>query len=707
LAIVPLAGFAGWARVTVTRQFAANDYDSYTVAIADFLNGTNDNLSGLNSGDSTISTVAENYNFENVNLTQLIGFPSSAAFNSADANTRRANVNAQATNWLVYTSSYAAGDIGVYTLPEMDITSSGKPAATYPGATSGNALKLTYNTPDKQNIFMQHKGIPKAQYAAGDVINFSVNTYFNLGYNQTAADDIVNEPTNGLTFVMTLITFPGGLSQSLNIINSAPDPSALAALRKGGVAGELYGRGGGQIINPIALLDGKWTRHEVSLRVPQFGQAIQGPAGTGNVADNIGISAQLFIGRNNCQDGIVNQQVWIDNLAITKCPGALALAYGAIEVPMVSGGFSDQFLSGGFVTPAYNAVYGTNAASPAALARGQVIYGSFSQGGTGSAEPVTGRVPATVFGASPVALADAINNAKAGFLEVNTNTDAALIGTGDTSVALAFPVLNDGNRALVIGPAGLAQNAFTTAVASAYTGKAKVQTPFLDLRLASNASIPGLRVDDVIFNGGTGGNANGENGNLNPDRVMGNVSGVFGVRWFTKSNAPSVAYNPQLSVQLLNADQLWGLVSIRAASVLPSDDNASIADDVWSDDFASASFVTFNSNRKYYDLVLNNQAGGRTAIFGKTPAGMITDLTTNNPGAQLASISFSKSGGQGAAATVKTFYAAGAPNGFEGIFNTSDDTSLPGFYSTAVLSIDEAHLLSVRDTGAFFDEDLQ
>jgi len=359
------------------------------------------------------------------------------------------------------------------------------------------------------------------------------------------------------------------------------------------------------------------------------------------------------------------------------------------------------------VTGAYAALYGTNAPLPAAIARGQVIFGSFSQGGTGSAELVTGRAPATYFGSAPAALADAANTAKAGFLEVNTNSDVAIIGTGDTAVALAYPVLDDGNRALVIGPAGKAGNVFTTPLAEVCTGKAKIQTPILDLALSSNACLPGLRVDDVIFNGGTGGDAGGMNGDLQPNRVLGNISGVFGVRWFTKSNAPSVAYNPNLNIQLLNGDGMWGLLGVRKASVLPSDDNAEIADDAWSDDYASGSFVTFNSNRRYYDIVLNNQTGGRTAINGKTPAATLSGLTTNNPGAQMAMVNISKGSGADAAATVKTYYAAGAPNGFEGIFNTADDTGLPGYYSSAVLSIDEVHFLAVRDSGAFYDEALR
>lgn len=711
LAIVPLTGFSGWARVTVTRQFAANDDDSYTVAIADFLNGTNSNLSGLANGDSTISTVAENYNFEDLSMTELIGFETSAAFNTADTTARRTAVNGQSTNWLVYPTSYAAGAIGVYTLPGMDITSTGKPAATYPGATSGNALKLTFDSPDKQNVYMQHKGIPTDQYDPGDVLTFSLNAYFDLGYAGTAADDMINEPTNGLSLIMGLITSPGALSQNLNIIASAPDPSALAGARKGGSL--KYGAGGGQIINPIACLAGKWTRQEVSFRVPEFGQAIVGDSGTGNVADNLGMAAQLYIGRNNCEDTIVDQVVWLDNLSITKCPGALALAYGSIEVPMISAGFSDQFISGGFVTPGYASIYGTNLAQPAALARGQVIYGTFSQGGTGSTETVTGRVPATVFGAAPVALSDALNTAKAGFLEVSSNTDMAIIGTGDTGVALAFPVLDDGYRALVLGPAAQAGNAFTTPISAVLVGKVKIQTPFLDMRLASAASAPGLRVSDVNFLGGTGGNANGEDGDLNPNKILGNVSGVYGVRWFTKSNAPSVPYNPQLSVQLLNGDQMWGLVATRTASVLPSDDNSAIADDAWSDDYASASFVSFNSNRRYYDLVLNNQTGGRAAIYGKTPAAMLTDLTTNNPGAQMASLVFSKGSSASAAATISTLLTNATANGFDGIFTAAGSTTapdaneLPGTFSSAVLSIDEVHFLSVRDSAAFFDEDLQ
>ncbi len=703
LSIVPLAGFAGWARVTVTRQVAAGDYDSYTVAIADFLNGSNDNLIGLAIGDSTISTVAENYNFEELSMMELIGFDTSAAWNSASATDRHNAYKGESTNWMVRTSVYSGGDTSGLTLPNMEITSTGKPAATYPGATDGNALKLTFNQNTKQNIYMEHKGIPKAQYSAGDVVNFSVNTYFDLGYTGTAADDAINEPTNGLSFIMNLGTFPGYISQNMNVIASAPAAGSMDSLRPThSTTGAKYGFGASQSVNPIAFLAGKWTRQEVSFRVPEFGQSIVGSAGTGNVADGIGLGAQLYIGRNLCETSIVNQVVWLDNIAITRCPGALALAYGAIEVPMISSGLARQFVSGGAVATAYAGVY--DAALPAAIALGQTIFGSFSQGGTGSTELVTGRDPSAFFGATPVAMADAKNTAKAGFLELTGNTDAACIGAGDTGVALAFPTLDDGFRALVLGPAGLTTNAFTAAPATVCSNVVKVQTPVLDLRLANAAAVPGLRVEDANFGGGTGGGADGDDGYLNPNKVVGNISGVFGLRWFTKSNAPSVNFNPKVVVQLLNGDQFWGLVATRDASVLPSDDNSAIADDAWSDDFAAGSFTSFNSNMYYYDILLNNQTGGRAAIYGKTPAATLTNLSTNNPGAQMAVVTVVKTK-SGEPAVITSYGTTGA-NGFKGIFST-DTTTYPGYYGSAVLSVDELHLLSVRDTGTFYDEALQ
>ncbi|MBK7494324.1 MAG: hypothetical protein IPI28_02525 [Candidatus Omnitrophica bacterium] len=247
------------------------------------------------------------------------------------------------------------------------------------------------------------------------------------------------------------------------------------------------------------------------------------------------MGAIFVLGRNDCQANIVNQNVWLDNLCIARCPGALALAYGSIDVPTVAAGFSAQFNNGATSGPAavftnpnfYGAI-----AMPTALARGETIYGSASQGGTGSAQPVTGRNPSTVFGSAPGAHSDAVNNAKAGFVESNINTDLVIVGTGGTDVALDFPVLNDGNRALVLGPAGLAGNAFTAPItagiaASGHPGGVGVQTPFIDMRLSSDKVKPGLHTGDVEFAGGQVGTWMGMNGNLNPDRINGNVSGVF------------------------------------------------------------------------------------------------------------------------------------------------------------------------------------
>ncbi|MBK7494323.1 MAG: hypothetical protein IPI28_02520 [Candidatus Omnitrophica bacterium] len=51
--------------------------------------------------------------------------------------------------------------------------------------------------------------------------------------------------------------------------------------------------------------------------------------------------------------------------------------------------------------------------------------------------------------------------------------------------------------------------------------------------------------------------------------------------------------------------------------------------------------------------------------------------------------------------------------GFDGIFapyggtvSQADKDRLPGRYSTAVLPIDEIHMLAVKDVAQFYDEDL-
>ncbi|MBV6481173.1 MAG: hypothetical protein DIKNOCCD_00889 [bacterium] len=721
LNVVPLAGFAGCVRVTVTREFAANNDDSYTVAIADFLNGTNTNLQGTGTGASTISTVKENYGFDNLTVQQLIGAPSANDYNTATNAQRATFTQTQATNWLVTALNQGAGgNLNGSILPDMDITSNGKPSATYPGATDGNALKLTFTRQNAQGVLIQHKGIPSDQYDPGDVITFSVNTYFDLGYTGAAADEAINESTNGLVFALQLHTMPSLLSLNLNYVNFALSQASAAPFRKGpGGASPLYGRGGGQAVNAITLLHGKWTRHEVSFRVPQLGQNVQGTVGAGNLVDSIGLGAILVLGRNDCQANIVNQNVWVDNLCISRCPGALAMAYGSIDVPMVSAGFAIPFNNGATSGPAavftnpnfYGAI-----AMPAALARGETIYGSASQGGTGSAQPVTGRNPSTVFGSAPVGHSDAVNNAKAGFVERNINNDLVVVGTGGTDVALDFPVLDDGNRALVLGPAGLAGNAFTAPItagiaASGHPGVVGAQTPFIDMRLSSDKVKPGLHVGDVEFAGGAGGNMDGMNGNLNPDRINGNVSGVFGVRWFTRSNAGNVSHNPRMDVTFVNADVNLGLVASRISTSLPSADNVGIPSGIWSDDFVSGSVVTFNSYRTYYDLILNNQAGGRFA--GQTPVGVLNDLKTKNPGAQLAYIDFTKANAQPNGAAVETVINNPNLKGFDGIFapnggtvSQADKDRLPGRYSTAVLSIDEIHMLAVKDVAQFYDEDL-
>ncbi|MBK7494325.1 MAG: hypothetical protein IPI28_02530 [Candidatus Omnitrophica bacterium] len=147
-------------------------------------------------------------------------------------------------------------------------------------ATHSNSLLTVQNN---QGIILNHKGIPTDQYDPGDVITFSVNSYFDLGYNGTAADEAINEPTNGLVFALQVNTLPSLLALNLNYVNYAVSQANYAPCARGRGASPLYGRGGGQAVNAIALLHGKWTRHEVSFRVPQIGQNVQGTVGAGNL----------------------------------------------------------------------------------------------------------------------------------------------------------------------------------------------------------------------------------------------------------------------------------------------------------------------------------------------------------------------------------------------------------------------------------------
>jgi hypothetical protein len=432
------------------------------------------------------------------------------------------------------------------------------------------------------------------------------------------------------------------------------------------------------------------------------------------------MTAVIYFGNFDTPAGVPDQTLWLDNIAISKCPGALALAQGAIHVPMISSGFAFQFNNGAtsgpggaFMAPTF---YGPGTPLPAALARGQVIYGSFSQGSDGA---VTAAEPATTFGTPALAgHAQALNNAKAGWLEANTagTADLAAIGTGDLSVALGFPAMTVGNRALLLGPAPatISGNAWTTHLHPAGAtrlGTVEVATPWLDMRLASDAILPGLRVADVGFPG-TGGNPNGENGNLNPNEILQNISGVFGVRWFTTSKAASVVDNGRMDVTLLNADVNLGLVANCPSVILPSSDNGT-PPVTWSDNFVSGTFLTFNSYGKYYDQILNSQAGGRTGMQSAGSTVLAAALLAENPGAQLADIRLIRSSDSGTGQSIKAIVNNTSAHGFENIYAagpegpiTNDDV-LPGRYSTAVLAIDEVNLYAVRDIPEFYDEDLQ
>jgi hypothetical protein len=720
LTITPEASFAGWVRVTVTREFDDGSDDSYTVAVADFLTGSNTNLQGAGLTDSQISTVRENYQFDNsLTLAQFLGTGSATAFNTGTQAERRTALENQQTNWLVtYPAMGTNGSLPVgASLPEMAITDSGKPAATYPGATSGKALKVTFSAPAQQGFLMSHKGIPVDQYDPGDLITFSINTYFNLAYDGLH-DDLINEPTSGLAFALALTTLPLGLVQNVNYLYFPPTQAAMAPLRRGG-GGLVYGRGGSQAVNPFPLLHGQWTRQEVSLRAPQTGQNVQGPSGSGNTLDAVGLGAMLLLLRSDASTSLPGQTVWLDNLCITRCPSALAMTCGATNVPMVSAGFALAFNNGNdsgpgaaFVAPGF---YG-DIPIPQAITRGQIINGNFSRG-SGGVESFTALSPASVFGIPTTGPhSQSVNNARAGWLEAAGVTDLAMIGTGGNDMALLFPELSSGHRSLVIGPApnSITGNPWGSNLepSGGHSGRAEVQTPYLDMRLSSNAVLPGLRVEDETFPG-TGGNPNGLNGYLNPKQILGNVSGVFGVRWFVRSNAAQVNHNPRLDVLFINGDFLLGLVAGRSSASLPSQDNAGFPlSPVWVDDILSGSMLTFNSYQAYYDLLLNSQAGGRAGITGEVPAGLLSSLQSDNPGAQMARVVFMKGNDQSSGASVGTIAGNATLNGFKGIYSpagqpVTNTDRLPGRYSSAVLAIDEVNLYAVRDSEAFYDEEMQ
>lgn len=697
LFVSPQAAFSDWVRVTVTRKFSNGSDDSYTFAIGDFLNGQNANTLGPQAFDSTISTVAENNGFE-TNLTDLLGAPTSSAFNSATVGDRATMIrDTQKTNWILTTGTGDfAGNLGGTTVPGLEVTTTGKPGPSFAGATSDRALKFTFSGAN-QNVLMTHKGIAQSQYSAGDVVTFSLNMYVDLNYAGAASADLVNEPTSGISVIMGLATVPGGLAQNLNVLYFTADAATYTALAQ---------RGGRTAVNAMAVANGKWTRQELSLRIPEVGQAITGGAGTGDIIDAFGVAPLLFIGSGSDRSAsLPNQYLWIDNVCVTTCPSSLALAYGATGVPMVSAGFSDQFNNGADAGPGgyFATLYGGQAAAmPSALARGTSIYGSFSQGGTGSAQGVTGRNPSTVFGTATNANGfDAVNNSRAGWVETNpgANGDVAIIATGGLDTALNFPTLDDGNRSLVLGPAPTSGigNSWTSGnlePAGGHQGLVAIQTPFLDMRLASNASTPGLRVDDVAFGGGTG-------GTYAPNGITGNVGGVFGARWFTLSKAAKSEHNPGVDVTLTNADVTNGLVAIRNAPALPSADNQGIAAGVWVDDFVTGSILTFGSNQTANDILLLETAFTDEA---NTPAGLKTNLAADNPGNQLGVLTIQRRRDTTSAGVITTNLARAGNTFFLNTF--SGAAEFPGVWSSAAVAIDEVNLYAVRDSATFYDEDL-
>jgi hypothetical protein len=643
-----LAGFSNWARVTVTRKYGDGSTDSYSVAIADSLEGSATDLDGFSfTGVPTAAGLAGSEDFEGITVQDLIGAADSAAFNTEFAsdiavNTARA---AQTTSWDVRPLNPNDPNSRLSPL-SIEVG----PMATFPGATSGRALKVDFTQQDGQGIIAFHKGIPPSSYNPGDVLTFSINTYFNLGYDG-ANDDAINDGQNGFVFAIAL---GDALTLSLGNFNYMDFPPSDAAVQ-GGVPD-----GVANYTNKEAFLHGKWSRHQVSWRVPEIGQSVSGgPAGTGNLVDPTGVGAAWTVQRSDTATP-VNQTVWLDNLCIAACPGPLCLALGAIQAPMISAGFAFEY------DGANSLFYTPNHAQPAALNRGATINGNFStNAGTSSgAFPVAG---ATTF-------SRAAENAGAGWITSAVASAPAYVTNGGPTIALGFPIGFDDSLA-----------AFSTA-----TTVSRTKTPYLDLGLVDQGISPGLHVDTVAFAGGSGG------GPATLNQVVDNVSGIFGVRFSARTDGAAPADNAGVNVVLSNADVNNGMVSQVGPQMLPNGADAAGAGVVWADYFLEGSVHTFHSPQV------------QTVAQG---LGVALALNADNPSAQLAQIE-----------VIRASYAAGVlglqntflGNGYEAFLGevttiagtAPQNAALPGATGDANMFVDEVGLYTVRDTGAYYDEDL-
>ena len=683
-----LAGFSDWVRVSVTRTFDSGAKDCYSVAVGDVLLGSSTtNFSGTPAGDATIVGSEEVYGFDNITLNDLIGANTVADYES------NPNIDDQSTSWIAAAVGQTGNTLNGATLGELSLTTS-VPASSYPGSNNNRALCVELDQPDLCGILLQHKGIDPASISPGDVITLSMNIYVDLNYGGSVSADEINEASNAPAIAMGLGTQPGLEAVNFNFVSFPLSQATLASLAPGGVFSGDYGAGGSAVTNPVAGLHGKWTRHEVSLRVPESGFDYNGPAGSGNIAYPNGLTALILLGRVDTGLNAHPQRIYLDNVCITKTPGSLVLAEGATSVPMISAGWGFAGEDGNSFNTGLGSVGGT--ALPASIARGEVIYGSFS-------DEAPSNDPTTVLGnAANTAYSQLGGNAAAGWLEGFGNTDLGFIAQGSTDVALAFPTLTSGNKSLCLAadPGTVSGNYPNpnTSLGSTHGGAVSVVTPYLDMRLAASAVLPALNVNDVNFAAGTGG-VNDQNS------IPGNVSGVFGVRFFHHTNAAEVAQNPSLSLTLTNADETSGLVATRQSNVLTTGSDNSYSGIVWLDDMLTGSVASFYSGQRYYDLVLNSGSGVSRFSSGGNSA-LATSLQSQNPGAQLAIVQAIK-GPSLTYLTHQSFEAAGF-NAYQDAFGTgtTNDSALPGIIGTATVFVDEVGLHAVRDSGAFYDEDL-
>jgi hypothetical protein len=418
--------------------------------------------------------------------------------------------------------------------------------------------------------------------------------------------------------------------------------------------------------NACALLHGKWTRHQVSYRVPEIGQNVNGPGGTGNLVDPTGMGAAFVIARVNTA-APVNQTVWLDNLCISNIPGPLAFALGAINAPMISAGWSFEIPDGANSLAILG--YPSYASTPE-LARDATINGNFS---------TNHSTAATAFPAgSPSAGFRAAQNASTGWMDKFESTiaggAAAYIGSGGVGVALGFP-------------AGFNQAAILDTVTN--NGAAGLVTPFLDMALIDQALLPGLHVEPVDFGGGSGG------GPTTLNEIVGNVSGIFGVRVFARADGANPAANPGLTVVLSNADVTNGIVAQIGPQMLPNGADTEVTGTVWLDSFVEGSFITFHSPQN------------ASQITGS----LSTDLNAENPGHQLAEVSFERGNYGGSMLSGLIF--TGFANGWEDYMgevtlpgSTAQQAAVPGSVGSANVFVDEVGLYTVRDASYMYDEDL-